>query len=78
MIDIEGSTDTFSAGVYDFKNDRRVHYEIYPVSQEVYFSFIVGENIEGLAFCVYAGIAGKTKGQELRIRELEVFGESIF
>ena len=74
---LEGSVNEFSAGVYDFKSDRRLHYEIFPTNKNMTYSFIVGENIEGLAFCVYAGVAGNTKGHELRIRGFEVFGEKI-
>lgn len=74
---IKGNMKKFTAGVFDFKNNRKLHYEDYVVSKGAVLSFAVGENIEGLAICVYAGIAGKTQGQELFIERFEVWKDDL-
>lgn len=74
---IEGSVDRLSAGIYDFKNEDILHYEEYSTLEDIIFSFITGDDIEGLGFCVYAGIAGSTQGQQIRMRHFEVWGEKL-
>ena len=77
ISDIEGSEEEFTAGVYDFKNNKILHYENYPVSQGMSMCFATGDIIDGLAFCVYAGISGKTQGHELRMQSFEVWEEDL-
>lgn len=74
---VEGSVEKFTVGIYDFKNERRLHYQDYKITDTVELTFATGENIEGVAVCVYAGLAGKTQGQKLMMGNFEVYEEVL-
>ncbi len=74
---VKGNVERFTAGVFDFKNNKILHYNNYDVSDEASMCFVTGANVEGLAFCIYAGIVGNTQGKELRINKFEVFQENL-
>ena len=73
ISDVSGSVEKFTVGIYDFRHNRKIHYEDYNVSNDVVISFATGENITGLALCIYAGVAGSTHEQELHIGKFEVW-----
>lgn len=74
---ISGSVNKVTAGIFDFKNNQILHYDNFDISKEIKMCFVTGENIDGLAFNIYAGIFGKTQGQELSISDFEVWEESL-
>lgn len=74
---IGGSVDKLTLGIFDFRNNRKLHYENCKTSDEIIISFATGENIDGLALCIYAGIAGKTQGQEVSVNKFEVWEDKL-
>ena len=74
---IKANFDEYTAGVYDFKNDRIIKYEIRSTKAESVFEFILGEHVENLAFCIYAGVHRYTAGKELEVGEFTIVWEPL-
>ena len=65
ILDIEADFFEFTAGVYDFYNNRELHYEQFTVVNGAKFTFDVGERMKNVAVCIYAGVAGKTNRHKM-------------
>ena len=63
----------FTVGIYDFKQRKVIKFTEYPLLDTVVVSFSLGADIDGLALCVYAGIAGKTRNHSLSIENIVVY-----
>lgn len=74
---IQSTTERYTAGVFDFSHNKIVKYEDFSVSESVCFNFVTGENIGRSSFLIYAGICGKTYGEELMVNEFEVASKEI-
>lgn len=62
----------FTAGLHDFIDNQAVQYEVYSTTNECWFNFCLTDEIEGLAFCIYAGRRGNTSGNAMRVDEFSV------
>jgi len=67
----------FTAGFFDFKNQKPLHYEMFDASKSVILTFVTGENLEEVALCIYAGVAGRTKGEMISIGQMEIYCEDL-
>ena len=77
LSNIEADFDEFTMGLYDFKNECVVKYEIFPTLGEINFNFDTKQNVDGLALCIYAGINGETRGKTMTIGNMEVIAASL-
>lgn len=74
---IQSSSKQYTAGIFEFGQNIKVKYDEYNVSELGYFRFVTGENIGQAAFLVYAGVHGKTSGEQLRISSFEIITEDV-
>lgn len=72
---VYGSVDKYSVLFFDFRNNKILYQEECMTSKDVEITFSTGKNIEGLALLVYAGIIGKTQGQKLHVKSIEIWEE---
>ena len=70
LNNVKCSVPEYTAGFYDFKNKRKLHYEKCQTSSPHVFHCVVGRDAEEIAFVVYAGIAGQCQGQWLSAEQL--------
>lgn len=64
--------ENFTAGLYDFVNNKIIKYNMYKVNANNEIRFFLGERINGIAFCIYAGLFAHTKGNSIIIDYLDV------
>lgn len=67
----------FTIGLFDFKKEKIVKYINYNFADRVCLSFVLGNHIDGIGLCIYAGISGETWNQSLSIDDIHIYKESI-
>lgn len=70
---VECSMAEFTVGIYDFEQKRMLHMEKCRPGERSCFHFMTGPDAREVAFLVYAGVSGQTKGQYVSVDEFAVY-----
>ncbi|MBO6290698.1 MAG: hypothetical protein J6N51_00335 [Selenomonas sp.] len=70
LNNVKCSVPEYTAGFFDFKRKQILHYEKCKASETKVFHCVVGQQVEGIAFVIYAGIAGHCQGQWVNVEDV--------
>ena len=71
-VDLEVEYPNCSVGLVNHKTGESIHAAFFSTDKRIQYSFITGDNIEGLQFVIHAGIFGQSQGKILLIRNFTV------
>lgn len=70
---LKDGMDRLDCGIFDYDKKRFIKKMSYSLTEKISFSFVSGDILGNIGFCVFAGEHGKTQGNSLTIGNIQIF-----